>query len=83
MKAKYRRWIPAILVRALFLLSIAPGNSSSWLATVWGIAARGLLLLVAIWVVVQTFRHRNDTPGYVGYRGEPIWIFRWIHRGED
>ena len=62
----------------LFLLSIALADRYSWLDTVWMLVCRGLLLIVAIWSVVEIFRHPNDTNGYVGCRGVPRWFVRFL-----
>ena len=76
-----RSWIPGIVFWVLFLVSVALANGYSWIDTVWYATWMAFLLFVAIYAVVQIFRHRHDTDGFVGYRGVPRWVVRFF--GDD
>lgn len=83
MKARYRSWIPGLVFWTLFLLSVSLANRYRWLDTVWVLVWLALLLIVGIWSVVEIFRSRHDTEGYVGYRGVPRWFVRFLGDDEE
>ena len=80
-KRNWRSWIPVLVFWGLFLGSIALGKRYPWIDTVWYAAWLGFLLLVAVYAIVQIFRHRGAADGYVGYRGVPSWVVRLF--GDD
>jgi hypothetical protein len=67
-------WIPGIVVWVWLLGSIGLAKRYPWLDSVWNIAWMLFLLVVAVSSTVQVFRHRQETGGYVRYRGVPRWI---------
>lgn len=69
-----RNWIPGIAFWALLLGSLALGKRYPWLDTVWYSAWMLFLLVVGVYAVVQIFRNRHETGGFVGYRGVPRWV---------
>lgn len=71
-----RSWTPGVVFWVLFLGSIAFGKRYAWLDTVWLAALLLFLLVVSVYAVVQIFRKRQETDGYVGYRGVPRWVVR-------
>jgi hypothetical protein len=81
MLKKYRTWIPGIIFWTLFLVSIGLQRRYRWLDLVWNTTWMGFLILVAVWGVVDIFRNRHTTNGYIGYRGVPRWVVRLF--GDD
>src|SRR5262249_34245667 len=69
-----RTWIPGIVFWALFLVSLALAGRYPWLDTVWYGVWMAFLLVVAGYAVIQIFRNRDRTDGFVGYRGVPRWV---------
>jgi len=69
-----RTWIPGIVFWALLLISLALGQRCPWLDQVWYGAWMLFLLVVSIYAVTQIFRQRDQSDGYVGYRGVPRWV---------
>ena len=65
----------------MFLGSLALGNRYPWLDTVWYAAWMSFLFVIAVYAIVQIFRNRHETEGYVGYRGVPRWVVRFF--GDD
>jgi hypothetical protein len=76
-----RSWIPGIVFWVLFLGSLALGTRYPWLDSVWYIAWMLFLVVVGVCAVVQIFRNRHETGGYVGYRGVPRWVVTFF--GDD
>jgi hypothetical protein len=74
MNRRWRSWIPGIVFWTLFLVSLGLGKRYMWLDTVWYAAWMLFLFVVAVYAVVQIFRHRHETGGYAGYRGVPRWV---------
>jgi len=66
--------MPGIVFWALFLVSLGLGKRYPWLDTIWYAAWMLFLFVVAVYAVVQIFRHHHETGGYIGYRGVPRWV---------
>jgi hypothetical protein len=58
----------------LLLASLGFANRYPWLDTFWYGAWMLFLLVVSVFAVVQIFRNRHETGGFVGYRGVPRWV---------
>lgn len=67
----------------LFVLSIGLASRYRWLDTAWSLFWLGLLIIVGVASVIEIFRHRHDTDGYVGYRGVPRWFVRLLGDDEE
>jgi len=80
-KGRWRSWIPGIVFWVLFLASLGLAERYPWLDTVWYAVWMLFLLVVAVYAVVDIFRHRHDYGGFVGYRGVPRWVVRFF--GDD
>ena len=74
MNRKWRSWIPAVVFWTLFLVSLGLGERYPWLDTVWYAAWMVFLIIVAVYSVMEMFRHHHEAGGYVGYRGVPRWV---------
>ncbi len=74
MNRSWLSWIPGIVVWIWFLGSIGLAKRYPWLDSVWNAAWMLFLPVVAVCSTVQVFRGRNETGGYVGYRGVPRWV---------
>jgi hypothetical protein len=64
-----RRWIPAVVIWAWLIASLALVKSHPWLKTLWNAVWLLVLLVIAIASVIHVFRHRQETEGLVGYPG--------------
>jgi hypothetical protein len=69
-----RRWIPGIVFWVLFLGSLALDEDHPWVDTVWVAAWLLFLIVAAVIVLVQPFRHRGDSGGVISYRGTSGWV---------
>jgi hypothetical protein len=69
-----RKWLLAIIVWVWLIGGIALGEHYRWSDAVWFVAWRLFLLVLGVWFVVDLFRNRHKTGGYVGYRGVPRWV---------
>ena len=78
-----RRWIPGIVFWVLFLGSIALDRHHPWVRTVWVAAWLLILVGVAAVAVVEIFRHREDTAGFISYRGVPGWVVALFGGGSE
>jgi hypothetical protein len=81
MNRRWRTWIPVIVFWTWFLVSVALVGRYPWLNTVWNVTWMLLLLVIAVASVVEIFRHRRETGGYIAYRGVPRWVM--ILFGDD
>jgi hypothetical protein len=77
-----RRWIPAIVFWALFIVSLGLYDRYPWLDTVWYAAGMLFLLLVASYSVVRIFRHRHETTT-ISYQGIPRRLERFFLDEDD
>lgn len=75
---KYRTWIPGIVFWVLFLACIGLYRRYRWVDLVWNAAWMLLLVVLAVWSVVEAFRNRHKRAGYLGYRGVPRWVVRFF-----
>ena len=73
MNRKYRSWIPGIVFWTLFLGSLALDRRYRWVDAIWNAVWLLFLLVLAVCATVQIFRNRNESGGYIGYRGVPRW----------
>ena len=69
-----RTWIPGIFFWVLLLASLGLANRYPWLDALWYGAWMLFLLVVSVFAVLQIFRNRDETGGFVGYRGVPRWV---------
>jgi hypothetical protein len=74
MSRKWRSWIPAVVIWAWLLVSLALVKDHPWLNTLWNAVWLLVLLVIAIASTIHVFRHRHETGGFVGYRGVPRWV---------
>jgi hypothetical protein len=78
-----RRWIPGIVFGVLFLVSLALDEHHPWVDTVWVAAGLLFLIVAAVIVLVQPFRHRGDSGGVISYRGTSGWVATLLGDGPE
>ena len=83
MNLRWRRWIPAMVIWAWLLVSLALVKNHPWLNTLWNAVWLLVLLVIAVASVIHVFRHRHETGGLVGYRGVPRWVVAFFGGDES
>jgi hypothetical protein len=82
MNRRWRRWIPTVILWALFLVSLGLARRYSWLSMAWSAALMLFVLGVSVYSAVRIFRHRHETTS-ISYQSLPRWLERFFLDEEE